>query len=289
MAVTDIRLDVEFFHHPKTVKLRHKLGLEGIMSLLKLWMWAAKNRPNGTLSNLDIEDIEIAANWEGKPGTFHAALVALRWLDVINIEGSEVYQLHDWLDHNTWVADAVNRGDRARLVRMASTHPSIYNRLIEEGRDSITRDEYLSLTNGQRDVNSASTDVTTHVNSALTPPPSPSPSPSPEPDIKEDRDNNSPKRRQEDRPTLTQAQQETIEHRARQCSSILAKFSGYHPRDDDNAWFESLYKDPKYKGVDIYREIVDALKWTNRKDFAVKNARSYFQSWLENLHKTRKA
>lgn len=293
MAVTDIRLDVEFFNHPKTVKLRHKLGLEGIMSLLKLWMWAAKNRPDGTLQNLDIEDIEIASSWEGKPGIFHAALVTLRWLDVTNTDGKEVYRLHDWLDHNTWVAEALNRGDRARLVRMASTHPALYERLIKEGRETITRDEYLALTSGQRDVNAPLTDVTTHVNAPLTPPPIPSPPPppvpSPDPVIKEDKVNNDQKRRQtEDPPNLTQAQQETLKFRAKQCAGLLPKFGGYNARGDDVAWFESLYKDPKNRGIDIYTEVLDALKWTNKKNLIVKNVRAYIVNWLEKLHKSRK-
>ena len=285
--MTDIRLDVDLFNHPKTKKLKRQLGLEGVFSLIKLWMWAAKNRPEGKLINLDIEDIEIAAEWEGKPGTFHATLVTLRWLDVINQDGNEIYALHDWLDHNTWVADSVNRGDRARLSRLAGSHPKLYTQLIEAGKESITRDEYLTLTKSY-DRQTTSDDRQTTVNAASTPPPSPSPSPSPDPVIKEDKDTKNQKGRQTDPPNLTQAQQETLEFRAKQCAGLLPKFGGYSARSDDAAWFESLYTDPKNAGIDIYREVRDALKWTNKKDLVVKNVRAYIVNWLEKLQKTRR-
>jgi hypothetical protein len=47
MAVTDIRLSVDFFDHPKTVKLERRHGLPGLKALLVLWKWAAKNRTSG--------------------------------------------------------------------------------------------------------------------------------------------------------------------------------------------------------------------------------------------------
>lgn len=61
----DIRIDVEFFSHPKTVKLERRLGLEAVKALMVLWSWAARNRPDGDLSGLENEDIEIAAGWTG--------------------------------------------------------------------------------------------------------------------------------------------------------------------------------------------------------------------------------
>ena len=63
MAVSDIRLSVDFFQHPKTIKLERRLGIEGVKALLSLWMWDAQNRPDGVLSGMDPEDIEIAAGW----------------------------------------------------------------------------------------------------------------------------------------------------------------------------------------------------------------------------------
>ena len=91
---TDIRLSVGFWEHPKTVKLTRRLGLEGVRSLQILWLWAAQNRPDGVLSGMDAEDIEIAAKWDGEATALCDTLEDLGWLD----KKEDVYMLHDWDD-----------------------------------------------------------------------------------------------------------------------------------------------------------------------------------------------
>ena len=95
---TDIRLSTEFFRHPKTRKLKKRLGIEGIFALQQLWVWCAQNRPSGVMSGLDMEDVALAACWEGEATeeTFVQTLVDLRWLDVLE-DGT--FCLHNWLQH----------------------------------------------------------------------------------------------------------------------------------------------------------------------------------------------
>ncbi len=95
---TDIRLSVEFWDHPKTVKLERRLGLQGVKSLQILWLWAAQNRPTGILSSMDEKDIEKISRWEGFPGALTNELVNLHWLD-LNLETGE-YSIHNWIIHN---------------------------------------------------------------------------------------------------------------------------------------------------------------------------------------------
>lgn len=78
---TDIRISVEFWDHPKTKKLEKRLGLEAVKNLLILWMWTAKNKPSGVFENMDIEDIELAARWNGDSGILVKNLVELKFLD----------------------------------------------------------------------------------------------------------------------------------------------------------------------------------------------------------------
>ena len=155
MNAQDIRLSVGFPHHPKTIKLERRLGFQGIRSLLSLWTWAAQNRPEGNLGGandrsttvqrpLDEEDIEIVAQWPGEPGAFVATLVALGWLD----QTAHGYCLHEWQQHNPWVAAATNRGDKARFSRMAKTHPDIYKSLCEQGIREVSADEFARLKAG---------------------------------------------------------------------------------------------------------------------------------------------
>ena len=96
---TDIRLNVGFATHPKTVKLIRRLGYEGVFSLVALWTWAAQNRNSGVLSDMDDEDVSIAAVWNGEPETFVETLLALRFLE----RRDEVLYLHDWPEHQAYV------------------------------------------------------------------------------------------------------------------------------------------------------------------------------------------
>ena len=203
MNAQDIRLSVGFPHHPKTIKLERRLGFQGIRSLLSLWTWAAQNRPEGNLGGandrsttvqrpLDEEDIEIVAQWPGEPGAFVATLVALGWLD----QTAHGYCLHEWQQHNPWVAAATNRGDKARFSRMAKTHPDLYKSLCEQGIREVSADEFArlkagwplegrstdvgeSLNHRSASVEQPLNDRSTNVEASLTPSPSLSPSPSP--------------------------------------------------------------------------------------------------------------
>lgn len=77
----DARISTALPKHPKTVKLRRRLGVDGCWSLICLFLWVSDNRPSGDLSGMTDEDIEIAADWNGEPGTFIATLAEVRFVD----------------------------------------------------------------------------------------------------------------------------------------------------------------------------------------------------------------
>lgn len=182
------------------------MGFQGVKSLLELWSWVALNRPDGNLGSasdpsgempandvndrsttvptprttvrrpLDEEDIEIAAKWPGEPGLLVKTLVELGWLD----RNEHGYILHEWLRHNPWAAGADHRGNKARLSRMAKTHPEIYQALRRQGMDGISAEEFARLKAEYvlpTTVERTSNDRRTIVGAPLTPSPSPSPSP----------------------------------------------------------------------------------------------------------------
>lgn len=105
-SVSDIRLIVGFRTHPKREKLRRRLGADGVLALVDLWLWAGGSRPDGSLDGMTDEDIEIAAGWMGAPGALVAALRDVGFLDG--------YQLHDWQDHQGWASGAARRSEAAR-------------------------------------------------------------------------------------------------------------------------------------------------------------------------------
>ena len=125
----DIRLSVNFWRNHKIKKLERHLGLEGVKSLQILWLWAAQNRPSGVLNNMDADDIECDAEWNGEQDAFINELIDLKLIDVAP-DGT--YLLHDWEQNNEWAAQAETRADKARLSRLAQVNPEAYSKLKEK-------------------------------------------------------------------------------------------------------------------------------------------------------------
>lgn len=108
----DARISTSLADHPKTVKLERRLGGEACWALVCLFLWAARNKSDGDLSGMQIEDIEIAAKWRGEEGKLYDALVSVRFLD--ESEDGKRVVIHDWHDHNPWAAGARGRSEKAR-------------------------------------------------------------------------------------------------------------------------------------------------------------------------------
>lgn len=153
---SDIRVSITFPNHPKVVKLQRRLGPQGPLSLIYLWLFVAQNKPDGRLSGMDAEDIEIAAKWDGEAGKFVSELLSLRFLE----EEGKVFILHGWEEHNAYAAAAKMRREKAKKAAEARWR----KRLVECSEQCSEHAEALPQ---------AST------SNAPTPNPSPSPNPSP--------------------------------------------------------------------------------------------------------------
>lgn len=193
---TDIRLSTGFWQHPKTRKLSRRLGLEGVRSLQILWAWTAQNRPDGDLSGMDWEDIELAADWQGDERAFFDYCLGT-WID--ENPGGDGYVVHDWKEHNSWAAEADARSESSRFSRMAKFYPDEYKTLVQAGVKGISSADYAALKNVrerpdvvQRLVNEYSTTVERPLNDGATtverpstdassPAPAPAPAPAPSP------------------------------------------------------------------------------------------------------------
>lgn len=138
---TDIRIAVDFFAHHKVRKLRKRIGTDGVLSLIQLWTYAAKLRPDGDLDGMSEEDIELAADWVGEDGDFVKALVDVGFLDV----GDGRYFLHDWLENNPWAGGSDARSDASRFSRMARSFPNEYQTLVQAGIKGISKADYEEL------------------------------------------------------------------------------------------------------------------------------------------------
>ncbi|MBQ9565621.1 MAG: hypothetical protein IJU98_08550 [Synergistaceae bacterium] len=135
----DFRVKTGFFTHFKTGRLESLLGYEGVVKLLRLWGWAAENRPSGILTGMTGEDVEFAVSWNGPKGGFVSALTQIGWLDVME---DGVFRLHDWQEHNPWVAASPLRSDMGRMGKLASNYPEIYAKFAAAGIRSISKKDY---------------------------------------------------------------------------------------------------------------------------------------------------
>ena len=112
---TDIRLRLSFRNHPKTKKLKYKLGPEAVLSFIWLMMFVAESKPDGELDEMDETDIALAADWDGDAGEFVETLVAVRYLE--NRNGT--YRIHNWRRNQPWAAGAEQRSEHGRKAAEA--------------------------------------------------------------------------------------------------------------------------------------------------------------------------
>jgi hypothetical protein len=64
---SDIRLSIGWNRNPKIIKLRRKLGAEGVLGLISIWTFAGEQRTDGVLSGMDDDDIAIAVRYPSPP------------------------------------------------------------------------------------------------------------------------------------------------------------------------------------------------------------------------------
>ncbi|MBU2804273.1 hypothetical protein HF668_03705 [Acidithiobacillus ferridurans] len=119
---SDARLKTNILQHPKIKKLYRRFGAEGPLRFISLILWAASNRPDGNLSGMQNEDIELCVDWPLFVGEFVATLIDVGLLD--GEPGNFV--IHDWADHNPWADGESDRRDRAKFAALAKHYGTKY-------------------------------------------------------------------------------------------------------------------------------------------------------------------
>ena len=276
---TDFRVSVDFFNHHKTIKLKKRIGNDGVLCLLHLWAYIAKARPSGDISGMTDEDIEISAGWEGDNGIFVCAAVDCGYLD----RDESGYSIHDWREHNPWAADAVSRSDASRLSRMAKTHPALYEHLKGQGYKGISQKEYWALTHTEESFNDGSmknndrpttvneplNESAQCVNGALSPAPSPAPAPVPDP-VPEELGTGTiapPK------PGLSVGEREIL--------GVLRTVEGGYTYDFEKDLGQVRKLAVEFPHVDILSEVKKIEAWAVDKPRGkIKNSRAFLRNWI---------
>ncbi|MDZ7839636.1 MAG: hypothetical protein U5R46_02270 [Gammaproteobacteria bacterium] len=106
----DFRIKIGFFNNPKTHRLRRRLGAEGVLSLIRLWEYAAQHRSKGVLYDMDDDDIAAVSDWSGDS----SFVECLRKFGFLEETADGWLALHDWEEHNGYAFYAEERSERAR-------------------------------------------------------------------------------------------------------------------------------------------------------------------------------
>lgn len=97
------------FDNVKTVMLEDELGAEGVLALIRLWCYSARNSPKGQLKKSN-KFVALAARYTGCHDTFVGLLLDIGFLD----EDDNYFYLHDWKEHNPFAFFAEERSEAAR-------------------------------------------------------------------------------------------------------------------------------------------------------------------------------
>jgi hypothetical protein len=107
----DFRITDDFADNPKVERLVRMLDESAIRALLRVFGYTARNRPDGNLTGLTGDDIEIIARWSPRrKGRLIAALVELNFLE----QNGPDLLIHNWLKRQPYLADRDFRSARAK-------------------------------------------------------------------------------------------------------------------------------------------------------------------------------
>ena len=119
-----LNIDLDYFTHPKTMRLTAILGQGAAEFPIRLWAYCAKHHTEtGRLIDYTENEVESAAGWMGETGKLAAAMLKLNFLEKID----NGYRIHDWLDHAGHLAAFKKRAKSAakgRWRRIASSNAS---------------------------------------------------------------------------------------------------------------------------------------------------------------------
>lgn len=109
-----LNLDLDYFSHPKTVRLVGLLGRGAEVLPIRLWCYCGKYHvESGKLTGYSAQEIESAVAWWGKPGELVEAMIRVGFLE----EHDGEYGLHDWQEHEGHLAFFKERAKTAAAAR----------------------------------------------------------------------------------------------------------------------------------------------------------------------------
>jgi hypothetical protein len=152
-CVAFIRLDINFFSHPKTLRMKARIGDAAFWVMPSLWCYMANNQPDGDMSGFTAAEIAAFIDYGGDPTTLLRAMIECGGPGKSGFVDENPLRLHDWQEHNGWhmaqreraknAAEARWRPKNALAMPQAMQKPCTSNapgNATERRGDKITED-----------------------------------------------------------------------------------------------------------------------------------------------------
>ena len=109
-----LNLDLDYFSHPKVMRLMGWLGFDAVVYPIKLWCYAGRyHQEKGIFDNYSPTEVETVLGWHGENGKLVDALVKFNFIE----KTATGYMIHDWIDHAGHLAVFKKRAKTAAKQR----------------------------------------------------------------------------------------------------------------------------------------------------------------------------
>lgn len=108
-----IRVNANYFTHPKTLRLRMALGHGSDMFPIRLWAFASQYQPDGDLSKYSADELAMHAGCLTDATSMLQALIQIGFID------QDPLRIHDWQEYNGYHSRYAERAKVAATARWA--------------------------------------------------------------------------------------------------------------------------------------------------------------------------
>lgn len=161
-----LNLDLDYFTHPKVMRLADNLGPHAVYYPIKLWCYAGKHfSDSGMLQACSKTQLEKAVGWDGETGKLIDSLVEFGFLE----RKGDFFKIHDWKQHAGHLSAFKKRAKTAAKTRWSkyasSTHqagvklsssyaPNLSSPLLTSSlhlqKDSEKKEDGIAVVNGAK-------------------------------------------------------------------------------------------------------------------------------------------
>ena len=127
MSALYVRLNLGFYNHRKTARLRALIGDDAFWIPPRLWAYAAEHQPDGDFSTYGSEELALLLGCSKHAPSIRQALQQAGFLD-------EQGQIHDWEEHNGYHKAYAERAKKAAEARWKKEKDQ-----KKEGREDIEK------------------------------------------------------------------------------------------------------------------------------------------------------